>query len=199
MWSDGSSNFSVADCYSKILSWRRSIFDPGVLNFNWKYVWLPTVPSKVNFLMWVLIRNRLLSHEGLQLRGFSLASKCFFCGINSESYDHLFANCNWIRKVWDYFSVECCTSLNKVNFKERLLDWKPRSVTSQGAILKGLVPHVFVWAVWNERNHRCFDEVVSSQEQLVVEIKQLVWNWCLDRDCCRDLRFEHVVFNWYSL
>lgn len=49
VWRDGSDQFSVRVCYTKILDLHLRYFTEGV--FNWNCVWLDGIPSKVYFLL----------------------------------------------------------------------------------------------------------------------------------------------------
>ena len=55
-----------------------------------KMLWNPTVPTKVGFFAWEVWWGKILTMDQLKKRGFSLASRCVFCGNDEESLEHLF-------------------------------------------------------------------------------------------------------------
>lgn len=199
MWRDGSDLFSTAETFKRILRCRRRFFDPGVYHFRWELVWNRIVPSRVAFTVWLLIRGRILTHEGLQLRGYSLASRCFFCHHDSEASNHLFLDCLWAQKLWSSLAGIGFNVFNWKKVDDVLLNWNPCCLSLQGSALKEVVPHAVLWALWNERNLRCFEEKKSSFEQLLSTVKGLVWNWCSELKEMKDLRFERVIFDWALL
>lgn len=79
VWHDGIEIFSIRICYQKILQFRHLYFNEGVFNFNWKIVWLNRVPSNVNFLVWLIVRRRVLTQANLQSRGYRSAGRCTLC------------------------------------------------------------------------------------------------------------------------
>lgn len=192
---DGSDKFVVAECYSKLLQLRRKFFDPAVYPFQWSSVWINHVPSKVCFLAWLLVRERVLTHEGLQRRGFSLCSKCYLCRADRETNNHLFVACPWTKKVWDYFAKTAVPVLQGDKFSDRLLVWDSTSATCQGSILRSCVPHAILWVMWNERNKRCFEEVEVSWDKLILSVKECIWSWCRDLNSMKNLRFELDVIS----
>ena len=62
-----------------------------------KMLWNPTVPTKVGFFAWEVWWGKILTLDQLKKRGFSLVSRCVFCGKDEESLEHLFIHCP---KVW---------------------------------------------------------------------------------------------------
>ena len=62
-----------------------------------KMIWNPLVPTKVGFFVWEVWWGKILTMDQLKKRGFSLASKCPFCGQAKEVLEHLFIHCP---KIW---------------------------------------------------------------------------------------------------
>ena len=62
-----------------------------------KMLWNPTVPTKVGFFAWEVWWGKILTMDQLKKRGFSLVSRCAFCGKDEEFLEHLLIHCP---KVW---------------------------------------------------------------------------------------------------
>lgn len=101
IWLDGKDGFSVSICFDKILQARLRFFINGVCAANWTKVWLKQILVKNSFLLWLLVRGKALTQEGLRHRGVALASSCIFCRSSVESADHLLCRCLGILSVWN--------------------------------------------------------------------------------------------------
>ena len=55
-------------------NWRFAMEENSVL------IWNPLVPTKVGFFVWEVWWGKILTMDQLKKRGFSLASRCPFCG-----------------------------------------------------------------------------------------------------------------------
>lgn len=198
LWSSSSDSMSVANCYSNLLSFRLNFFSPGVMQYRWNKIWIQQLPSKVSFLLWLLIRDRVLTHNNLQRRGFSLVSQCLFCKQSAEDVDHLFSQCFFTSQVWDYFSGsqhgDCCPS-----FRERVSKWNSFGLTRHGQLMRKFLPHAISWCLWRERNQRCFDERENSLQQIICSIKETIWGWYMDSEKKNTVRLERVIFDWQNL
>lgn len=103
VWDDGSDIFTVRQCYTRILDLRLRFFNNGIHRYDWSRVWISVLPSKCCFLVWLIIRDKLLTQRNLQKRGFSLPSRCELCYTEIEDTDHLFCTCEVSSSLWRYF------------------------------------------------------------------------------------------------
>ena len=65
-------------------------------------IWNPIVPTKVEFFVWEVWWGKILTMDQLKKCGFSLASKCPFCGQKKEALEHFFIHC---AKIWDLWTT----------------------------------------------------------------------------------------------
>ena len=56
----------------------------------WKQIWKPKIPFKVSCFTWLLAREAILTHENLKKRKFSMYYRCYLCGEEVETVNHLF-------------------------------------------------------------------------------------------------------------
>lgn len=198
VWSDGFESFNVKECCRRLIELRLLFFSPGVLLFDWDKVWNTVLPSKVSFLVWLLMRRRVLTQNNLKRRGFNMVSQCYLCKQCEEDDVHLFLECPVTQQLLDYFNFgQMATWRNSL--EHFLTVWQPKSKTNQGQKIKKFIPHVAIWVLWRERNLRCFEEKQTNIDKLINEVKELAWRWALGTDQSSNLRLENVIFGWENL
>lgn len=69
LWTDGSDCYKVKVCHHLILNFLLKFVSNGVFHFNWESVWLPSVQSKVPFLTWLIVKNRVHTETNFDRRG----------------------------------------------------------------------------------------------------------------------------------
>ena len=62
--------------------------------------WNQCVPSNVGFFSWEARWDWVMTMDQLKKRGFSLASRCPFCGKDKENIEHLLIHCPMIWGIW---------------------------------------------------------------------------------------------------
>nr|GMC63064.1 putative ribonuclease H protein [Ipomoea batatas] len=65
----------------------------------WRFTWKPCIPRKFSFILWLALRNRLVTKD----RIFMLDSEaaCSLCIGHNETANHLFFRCNFSLQVWN--------------------------------------------------------------------------------------------------
>lgn len=159
VWLDGTDLFTVRNCYRKVLHCRLLYLKRLVPLFNWNLVWLKQVPSKVSFLVWLIIRERILTREALQQKCFKLASRCEFCQQTGEDLNHLFISCPFTASIWGYF---CFGDRFVGRYRLSELPWvigTMLNLSRRGTMLWKFLPYAISWVCWNERNARVFEGI----------------------------------------
>lgn len=163
-------------------------------------MWRKDLPAKISFVIWLLVRDRVLTHSNLQKRGFSWVSMCFFCAQAEEDKEHLFVQCPLIDKVWRFFSTRSDQNfLLGASCDDRVRNWNPTSVTKQGRQLRSPVPYAILGLIWKERNGRCFEEKSQSLQQLIKGVMSCVWGWTMESQAMTELRLDKVLDEWVHL
>ena len=85
--------FLVKSCYDLLEGGRQQLVSV-------KMIWNPIAPKKVGFFVWEVWWGKILTMDQLKKRGFSLASRCPFCGQTDKVLEHLFIHCPKIWKLW---------------------------------------------------------------------------------------------------
>ncbi|XP_059429242.1 uncharacterized protein LOC132163058 [Corylus avellana] len=73
----------------------------------WKMVWFPLAIPKQAFIMWLAMKDRLLSGERLLKWGYKGEVQCSFCHSQLETRNHLFFECNFSSRIWNFYMLRC--------------------------------------------------------------------------------------------
>lgn len=135
---------------------------------------------KVAFFVWSLVNGRVLTVDKLISWGLVVINRCVPCKTAYEDVDHLLAGCAWVRRICCYFlssygftSGWDCDILSKLNWSA------PGHASNIGKLYWSLMFHAVVWSIWTERNKRTFEGKERTGQQLIGDIKTLIWNCSL--------------------
>ena len=70
---------------------------PQISLFPSRCFWNPWVPTKVDFFAWEVSWSKVLTLDQPKRRGKALANRCFLCGEEEETVDHLLIHCSKAR------------------------------------------------------------------------------------------------------
>ena len=152
-----SGQFSLSSAFQEVRQAR---------NASWLFsrIWHPQIPLKVSFFMLRLLRGRLPLDDILGKFGIQGPSKCFCCSLSEgESIEHIFAQGQLAKAVWDFFGATCGLFLSQVPLRDTLVAWW---LSSQSDVHKRLVvdilPSFICWHVWKARNKAVWEGVHLS-------------------------------------
>ena len=141
--------FRVSDAYDMIrehgeeMDWFRIVWDTG------------NTPKHC-FILWMAILGRLSTRDRLHF--LDIDPTCHWCGLESESHDHLFFGCTYAREVWRQvcygfrMSTETTSRTEVIAY---LLHFAPgRSWTSRARIYAFSAT---IYYLWHSRNALVFD------------------------------------------
>ena len=110
-------NFSVQSFYS-------ALKPRSAVSFPQSIIWSPCVPTKVGFFGSEASWGKVLTLDRLKRRGWHLANRCFLCGVEEESIDHILINCTKARVLWELlFALFGVLWVLPFSVKDTLLDW----------------------------------------------------------------------------
>ena len=136
---------------------------PQISLFPSRCVWNPWVPSKVRFFAWKASWGKVLTLDQLKMRGRTLANRCFLCGEEEETVDHLLIHCSKARILWNLLlTIFCVSWVFPLSMKETLLSWQGSFVGKRRKKAWMATPLCILWTVWLERNKIVFDSVNMS-------------------------------------
>lgn len=88
----------VKDCGEDSVVWRPNL--DGVFS---AHLWKTKAPSKILFISWRFILDKLATKDQLVKRGILVEgneSKCVFCLTEDETLWHLFSSCVVFKGIW---------------------------------------------------------------------------------------------------
>lgn len=198
IWEEGRHSFSANRVLKLLAEQRRRSGQTCIENFPSERIWKTgQVPPKVGFFLWTIIRGRVLTTENLKKRGWHIVSRCSFCLAAEESVEHLFVSFHVIQSLWRYFSDSFGVDFQSVPHLKGRLAIKPRlNLSRVGRMYWDTCIHAISWGVWLERNRRIFYGKLRSLNQMIGDIKQLIWDWNILSLEGRNITIEQVMFDW---
>lgn len=145
-----------------------SCFDNSSSNVNvslWKCIWKAQVMPKVKNFIWRLVIGAIPTNANLQKRGMKLSSCCSICNGESETSEHIFLRCPWVKAVW--FGLLFQWSMERMNltdFKSWFLERIDRISESGGDNCEPLIAMFFniLWGIWTGRNKFIFENLMVN-------------------------------------
>ena len=140
----------------------------------WDQIWQPLIWPKVSIFLWLLSKQRILTWDSLQKRGFIGPSKCPNCNLQAETTTHLLDSCPLANNLWK--RMEKCnrrTSRRVGDIVNTIRNWpnNPFQCLFLNTLWK-LLPGFIYWILWKERNSRIFRNHSSLLDTLWNQLKQ---------------------------
>jgi hypothetical protein len=155
-----------------------------------KFLWLKSVPLKVNLFVWRLFLNRLPTKDNLHRRGVLGATQitCVSSCGSVETADHLFFLCDFYGQLWHLLSNWLGT---QVALSGSALHHSAQFCGLGGGSRRSTVLLLIIWvaaiyAIWNDRNKRIFKDGNDSLATLLERIKLYSFWW---------LKSSYVLFD----
>eukprot|EP00253_Pinus_taeda_P012763 PITA_12763 len=125
----------------------------------WDQVWKPGIWPKVSTFLWLLGKQRILTWDKLQKRGFIGPSRCPNCNLNAEIDVHLMDTCPLATQLWE--KIDNCNrrfGRRQGDIAKTIINW-PRNPFQSSLLnsLWNLIPGFSYWILWKERNNRVFN------------------------------------------
>ncbi|GFZ01947.1 hypothetical protein Acr_15g0005560 [Actinidia rufa] len=131
-------------------------FRPKGMKVHWnKIVWHRSLQPKHSFILWLSLKERLLTREKLvdQIEDTS----CILCGDPVESVSHLFFRCTIVRQIWTvikgWLGFSRALTTLKATAKRIVKEGRGTGVP---AVAKKLGFAATVYCIWKARNVRIF-------------------------------------------
>ncbi|RVW49859.1 putative mitochondrial protein [Vitis vinifera] len=77
------------------------------LDFPHSNVWVGKVPTKIAFFAWEATWGKVLTLDRLQRRGWHLPNRCFLCGCEEETINHILIHCTVAKGLWNIILALC--------------------------------------------------------------------------------------------
>jgi hypothetical protein len=129
------------------------------------------------FFAWSAALGKILTVDNLRKRHIIIVNRCCLCKRDEEFVDHLLLHCDVAYALWT--NIFNCFGMSWV-MPIRVIDlftcwWKFGRLRS--ASIWKMVPICIFWCVWRERNLRCFEDLDSSMEDILVSFFHTLYLW----------------------
>ncbi|GAU17363.1 hypothetical protein TSUD_232390 [Trifolium subterraneum] len=148
--------------------------------FN-RFLWLKSIPLKVNIFVWRLFLNRLPTRDNLFRRGIldaSMLACATSCG-RMEDVDHLFFQCPVYSRLWasvsKWMEVETAFHGTLILHSNQFCGLGGSSKSYNTLLIIIWVAVLFI--IWKGRNHHIFKAGQDSLEAMVEKVKFQSYCW----------------------
>ncbi|KAJ0955627.1 putative reverse transcriptase zinc-binding domain-containing protein [Helianthus annuus] len=196
-WRDGDAMRDVsASCIWESLRY-------SVTEVNWtEIVWFAQCIPKHSFLMWLIMRNKLLTQDIILQWDISRRKNmnmlcCLLCYQNHDSHKHLFFECKYSTQVWNMVRVKA--GMDNIGSK-----WEDivarlqlnRHSKSVNDYVSRLVVAASAYLIWQERNARIFKNQMRPPEKIYDLIIETVRYKIMGVKLKRNDRVRRLLGEW---
>lgn len=157
-WDNNTGSVTTSTVWNSI---RRRASGPAWLQVLWHSLHIP----KCTFILWLGLKNRLLTRDRMLQFGMNTDPACLLCSTSNESALHLLTQCHFSRQILD------CSPLPITQ------DWIADLNTATPNLLlqlNFLFIGVAFYHIWLERNSRVHSNVTKPASVLIKNIKHMV-------------------------
>ena len=129
---------------------------------------------------WTLMHGRVLTGEKLEKRGIGGPFRCPLCVVDAKNISHLFLTCPYAISVWMEVLKRWGDGMQLPDhIQDCFLNWDK---LYQGELNKknGVkacwmkLPKIICWCIWNERNHRIFQDNFQPVWKISAKVNALL-------------------------
>ncbi|XP_022003164.1 uncharacterized protein LOC110900587 [Helianthus annuus] len=174
-WRHGDNLFE----FSSSRAWESIRIQAGEVDWS-RIVWFPQCIPRHAFLMWLIMRQKLLTQDRILSWDFSRRKNmnmmcCLLCYANHDSHSHLFFECKYSSQVWHKVRQKVGMVAVQPIWND-ITNWliehsKPN--TAVGFVAR-LVVAASAYFIWQERNSRLFKNQLRPPETLSEIVLQQV-------------------------
>ncbi|XP_050249419.1 uncharacterized protein LOC126696758 [Quercus robur] len=144
---------------------------------NGHRVWKVKAPQRVSFFVWTVVWDKILTGDNLRGRGMDFVDQCIMCRCNGETVDHLLLHCGKAHKLWSLvfrsFGISWVLPRMVADTLFGWWNWPGKHSSS----IWNLAPLCLIWCLWRERNWRTFEDLDSSDDQLLASFSGSLFDW----------------------
>eukprot|EP00253_Pinus_taeda_P018718 PITA_18718 len=129
-------------------------------NPDWRIVWERNWWPKVSIFFWLASKNKILTWDQIQKKGFIGPSRCCLCNSEGETRNHLLINCPFAKTLWIGKPENVPREFNEVVFQWNKEVFQCKVVRRAWDLISGFI----LWMIWKERNHRIFQNSAMEPE-----------------------------------
>ena len=153
----------------------------GKIRWPFEKIWNYKIPPSIRIFVYLLLKNRLLTHDLMIRRGFDVSPTCELCDSGAvESSLHLFFQCPTSVRLWDRM-----TAILGVPLMHRGMTvqetWQISASRAASVGMGTKQWHVYFvstcWFIWKGRNKKIFDGKVVPGKVVEEHILQEAKLW----------------------
>ena len=145
--------------------------------FLWKGIWKVKALRRVSFFVWTAVWDKILTGDNLRGRGMDFVDWCIMCRCNGEMVDHLPLHCGKAYRLWSLvfrsFEISWVLPRSVADVLFGWWNWLRKHLSS----IWNLAPLCLMWCLWRERNWRTFEDMASSDDQLLASFSGSLFYW----------------------
>jgi len=191
IWKSSSGKFSSAQTWELLRNKLSEV--------SWhQFVWFSWAIPKHAFFLWLVFRNALVTKERMCYWGYSGSTLCLFCFACQESREHLFFSYSFSRRIWRRVKDDCLIRDPPIEW-DSLVNWCNSHLRGRSliAIICKLCFGASVYHLWRHRNNLLHDNTLSSEDSIVLQVKNGVRLRLIARCSTKILyRYPHLVEVW---
>eukprot|EP00253_Pinus_taeda_P017343 PITA_17343 len=161
---------------SKEAYYLMSSQDRGVGNKDWKTIWEANWWPKVTIFIWLATKNKILTWDRIQKKGFIGPSRCSLCNSDTETRDHLFVSCPFSEKLWLLATrLFKKPGLISEEFNDLIFNWNKEPFGCRVIQRAWNLSAPFIlWLTWKERNRRIFQNSAKNPEVIWARVSESI-------------------------
>ncbi|KAE8813420.1 hypothetical protein D1007_09424 [Hordeum vulgare] len=188
---------TLQDGQPDVISWRFSPngeysarsayalqFEGATSMDGFKLIWHAWAPGNCRFFVWTTMLGKIMTADALLRRERENEYFFWLCECSLETPMHLFTECPWSRKIWNWTAVQAgLPSLQPTMWdgQPNFARWLQNCVSMETPRKrKGLLSLMYltIWEISRERNRRIFQKECMSQNAFITKIKDeiILWN-----------------------
>ncbi|KAI4382455.1 hypothetical protein MLD38_008418 [Melastoma candidum] len=130
------------------------ILRPKKQKMSWStWIWSKDIPPRCSFLVWLVAKGRIRTAQFWHQKGLWDNADCIFCQHEIESRDHLFFQCEFVRKIWEYLGGMLHYNFISTTWED-LEQLQSSAVGVKGASRIASAVVILMYHIWNERSRR---------------------------------------------
>nr|XP_043625498.1 uncharacterized protein LOC122596919 [Erigeron canadensis] len=142
---------------------------------EWKdVVWFKQLVPRHAFMLWLALQEKLMTQDRIA-RWKQISMQCSLCRNGIESHKHLFFKCKFTEEIWNRLSSLRWNMKDHTDLQDIVQEIKvSRGRNNFGVVVNKLILAAAIYYIWQERNHRIFQDKERNEEAISNIIKESV-------------------------
>ena len=113
----------------------------------------------------------------MRLRRLEFVDWCIMCRHSGKTVDHLLLHCEMTHRLWSFVYITFGLSwVISSSIPDLLFGWW-NWLGKHSSQIWNLVPLCILWCIWREWNQRTFEDLNSSDDQMLASFSRTLFDW----------------------